>query len=255
MQAIISLTTDYGIKDHYVAAFKAKLMQRFGNIPVLDISHSVSPYNIIEAALFVKSIKKHCLENTIHLIDVDHAGGNMQLIWIQRDNQYFVMPDNGMISLIFPDCYKYPVFKLPYAEEDLRFLNMQDLFIHVADRLINEANIGSESTNYMQSQTFNPIITGDTVHVSVIYVDQYSNAILNIDFEQFEKFRNGRRFEISIQRQFTVNRISASYAQVHENELCCIVNDAGHLELCMNKAKLAQLFSLGFGSEMLIDFQ
>ncbi len=147
MNPIISLTTDYGLKDHYVAAFKAKLMQRFGNIPVLDISHSVNPYNIIEAALLVKSVKKHCMDDTIHLIDIDHAGGNMQLICMMRDNQYFVMPDNGMISLIFPDCYKSTVFKLPYAQEDLQFMHMQDLFIHAADKLIKQESIGIESTN------------------------------------------------------------------------------------------------------------
>lgn len=250
---ILTLTTDYGLKDFYVSALKAKLYTAFPEISCVDISHLIPPFDLVQGSLVFKSAWKYFPKNTIHIIDIDNAEGNPYLLLFEMEEQYFIMPDNGMISLIFDKTFPGKIFKLEYAKDSLVGVQIYDLFIKAVQIIRNQFAGSTPSANYMQSLTFQPTYTSDSIHASVIYIDHYHNLILNLESDLFNKIRNGRNFEIVIKRH-TITEIHSSFHEVKENEICCFFNASGHLTIGINKSNAAALLGLGIGNEILIYF-
>lgn len=251
---LITLTTDYGIKDFYVSALKAKLYNHFTNVTLVDISHLVPPFDVIQGSLMFRAVWQEFPKDTIHIIDIDNAGGNKNLLIIDFENQYFVMPDNGLISLIFSDNSLLKIYTLDYEADTLKGNQFSSLLILAVQKILNNLDGLALISLYEKSITYQPVYTADTIHASVIYIDNYRNVILNVDQKLFENLRQGRAFEI-IFKKYCVSIIHQNYDQVKENEICCFFNSADLLEISMNKSKAADLLGLSLDNEVLIDFK
>ena len=99
--SVITLTTDFGVKDHYSGSVKGALFNELGNVNIVDISHNVSPFNIIEAAYIIENAYKNFPEGSIHIIGVDSEKNPEQNhLAIKLDGHYFICADNGIMSLL-----------------------------------------------------------------------------------------------------------------------------------------------------------
>ena len=102
--SIITLTTDFGLKDHFVGALKGKLFSTIPKAAVIDISHNIDPFNTLQASYIVGAAYKSFPEGTIHIIGVDsewsQTNRHLAVFW---DNHFFVCADNGILSLLFKD--------------------------------------------------------------------------------------------------------------------------------------------------------
>jgi len=102
--SVITLTTDLGHKDYYLAKLKGYLISQQHHVQLIDICHTIDTHDIAKAAYFVKSAYKAFQAGTIHLINVyPEYTGDSRLILCKVDEMYFIAPDNGVLSLIFPD--------------------------------------------------------------------------------------------------------------------------------------------------------
>ena len=104
---IVTLTTDYGYTDYYVAALKGKILSKSPLVQLIDISHNIESYDIIQGAYFVSQSIHSFPDNTIHLVAIsNYLEGNNRLIATRKNNQYFIGPDNGIFSLVFCKDYR-----------------------------------------------------------------------------------------------------------------------------------------------------
>ena len=99
--SIITLTTDYGLKDHFVGALKGKLLSEYPEVTIIDISHHIDPFNIAEAAYIIGAAYSSFPKGTVHLIGVDiELNENNQHIAMQWNDHYFICADNGILSML-----------------------------------------------------------------------------------------------------------------------------------------------------------
>src|SRR5437870_3047431 len=113
--AIITLTTDLGLKDHYVAMLKGKILTSFPAANLVDISHDIQAFNIQQAAFILRNSYAYFPVNTIHLVNVMADRKQLRCVLIKYKNHYFAGVDNGLFSLICDDIPDM-IIELPVAE-------------------------------------------------------------------------------------------------------------------------------------------
>ena len=249
--SIITLTTDLGNKDHYVAIIKAEIYKQIPKANIIDISHEISKFDIQEAAFIFKNCYKNFPEGTIHVIGVnEELHSNTQHIAIEINNQYIIGPDNGLFSLIFNETLPDKIVEINITQDtdDLTFAT-KDIFIKVACHIARGGtlemigNIIPEFKNKRSS--LNPVIDQETVKGIIIYIDTYGNAISNIDEDLFKKIGAGREFSILYGRgNEELKKIHEKYQDVPEGERIALFGTNKLLQISMNKGKASELLGL-----------
>ena len=136
--SIITLTTDLGIKDHYVAIIKGEIYNQFSDINIVDISNEITKFDIQEAAFVFKNSYKHFPERTVHIISInDELSNENQHLAISINNQFIIVADNGIFSLIFDEVSPEKIVQLNIElESDNLTFAIKDLFLKAACHLI-----------------------------------------------------------------------------------------------------------------------
>lgn len=250
---IVTLTTDFGLDDYYVAQLKGVLLSNVSPLQIIDISHKVKPYDIVQGAFVLKNSYASFPEGTIHVVTVNNSAEGMSLICFKQEGQFFIGPDNGIFSLVFAE--------LPEARR-LEF-NAETLFPvhksiataikHLASSLPLE-EIGSPAGEIVQRIALQPVISHSQIRGSVIYVDHYENVVINIPFDLFEKVRNGRNFALFFKRNDPITCLSRHYTDVAVGETLCLINSAGFLEVAVSMGKASSLLGLKLDDMIQIDF-
>jgi S-adenosyl-L-methionine hydrolase (adenosine-forming) len=255
--AVITLTTDWGLRDQHVAVLKGKLLNVMSKPLFIDISHDIQPYNIAQAAYLFRNTYASFPEGTVHFVGV---GGffskEVELIALKKEGHSFVGMNDGFFSLVFDDApvdvVRLNESGLPYAAYDLPAI------IHAIHHLSTGKNIyelGSRISNFMQKSDFRPVIEEDMIRGSIIYIDDFGNAVTNIDRKLFDLQRNGRRFEINARRQqYTISSLSEKYTDADRGNLLALFNNAGYLEISINQGNASTLLGLKNNDTIRIDF-
>lgn len=254
---IVSLTTDFGLKDYYVGSIKGSILSN--GIPVLfaDISHEVDNYNIVQAAYILKNAYQSFPEGSIHLVSVHNFYQNKpQFVAFRHNGHYFVGPDNGLFSLMFEDTIA-EVFALENPKKLNHTIYVQHFFAVAVHCILNNqplSAIGNLLPQLLQRHSLRPITGRDHIRGSVLHIDKFSNVILNIDRAVFERIGQQRKFELYFKRNDPITSISNNYADVAAGEVLCLFNAAGMLEIAINLDKAATLFGLEIDDAIQIDF-
>ena len=255
--AIITLTTDWNKSDYYIGAVKGRILAAQPDTTIIDISHQVQPFNIMQAAFIVRNCWSEFPEGTVHLIAVNAAlTEKINLLVLEKNNQYFITADNGIAGLLFgeePDA----VYRVKSTTNGNTFVSLKT-FVDTAFHIINGKPITSisESVKKYNSQIpLRPVIEKGLINGSVIYIDSFSNAITNISRETFEKVGSGRAFEIFIQsNHYRVDHISKTYSESESGELLVIFNAAELLEIAINHGSASELLNLSVNSTIRVKF-
>ena len=99
--SIITLTTDYGLKDHFVGALKGKIVSEYSQALIIDISHDIDPFNTAEASYIISASYTSFPKGTVHIIGVDlESNKENQHIALQWNDHFFIAADNGILSML-----------------------------------------------------------------------------------------------------------------------------------------------------------
>jgi S-adenosylmethionine hydrolase len=257
--AIITLTTDLGDKDIYQAALKGSILKLLPGVNIVDITNSVSAFNIQQAAFILKNSFHYFPDATVHLIGIDTVFSNStKYLAIKYKNHYFVGSDNGIFSLMFntgPD----EVVEINIMQ-DLKFLHfpLADIFVKAACHLASGGNlseIGVPVTGIEKKMNLQPVVDKNQIKGSVIFIDSFQNVITNITKEFFNNIQQGRRFILHFKRNETINNLSWHYNEVPEGEKLCLFGISDHLEIAINKGNASGLLGLNLGDSVIIDFE
>ncbi|MBF0693701.1 MAG: SAM-dependent chlorinase/fluorinase [Flavobacterium sp.] len=278
---IITLTTDYGLKDHFVGSIKGKILSAYPSASIVDISHNVDPFNAAEANYIISAAYSSFPKGTVHLIGVDtERNRENQHIAIKWNDHYFISADNGILGLLTQKIVPEKMVminihdRLPAGSSDL------DVFITVATHLAQGGLlnvIGKEIDQIKRPTELQPIVASDMSSIKgyVIYIDHFGNAVVNITKQMFTDMAKGRNYEIILnEKSFrgdrgNIKKIRNNYSDVatsadfklkdYEGSKLALFNEAGYLEIALfrsnpNHGTAATLLGLGYRDVVSIQF-
>ncbi|GAB4375822.1 MAG: SAM-dependent chlorinase/fluorinase [Salibacteraceae bacterium] len=257
---IVTLTTDLGTSNFYLASIKAKLLQAGLNIDVIDVTHEISPHSIAEAAFVFSNVFSAFPKNTIHILGVD-AGSvdNSRHLGIQYKNQYLLTADNGFFSLIADQQPDLVVELMIDSQTDVLTFPTKDVYVPAALHLARGGTlevIGRRTTELRRMLNLAPTYDRDSIKGKIIYIDHYGNAISNIRIENFKALHGGRPFVIRLRhRGYEITEISKRYSDVIESERLALFNSAGYLEIAINRGNASSLMGLSQDDPIVIEFE
>ena len=252
--AIITLTTDFGHKDHFAAAIKGTILKELVDTSIVDISHAVSPLDTRECAYILKNAYPHFPKGTIHIIGMDsEASQENEHIVVELEGHYFIGANNGVISLLTKELQPTNIAQINIPNVEINSFPVLEVFVKVACHLARGGRLAVVSkpfTRLKDAKELEPRITneGKTIIGNVIYIDNYGNVVTNITKTLFEAYRNGRSFEI-VARRHKIKAIHKTYNSIinydlPENQrkgasdILAIFNSSGNIEIAIYRSDL-----------------
>jgi S-adenosylmethionine hydrolase len=275
--SLITLTTDFGTKDHFVGAVKGAIYNELPDANIVDITHHITPFNITETAYILKNAYKSFPDKTIHIIGVDsELSIDNKHIAIELDNHYFICPDNGLISMIAAEIKPTKIVEINIHNHIETSFPVLDVFVQVASHIARGGSlnvIGKEIESYKSITEIQPKVNqSQTIIIGgIIYIDNYGNVITNINDKLFSSIGKGRDFTIFAKR-YTFNKIYNRYNEIvdysvseekrrYDGEKLAIFNSAGFLEIAIYRSNLdtvggaSTLLGLGYRDTITIEFE
>ncbi len=255
--AIITLTSDWGFKDHYIASVKGKILSLLPDVTIVDISHSIELYNNDHAAFVIRNAFISFPEGTVHIIGVNSiAGIKTPHTVLKHKGHYFIGADNGILALI---CENEPVEIIEIdVRSDSNYFTFpsRDVFPKVAAALISGtpmSELGSPKSELNGMFQFAPIVTDDRITGKIIHFDNYSNAITNIHESLFKSFVRGGKYEISLKSHPEgIKKVSNSYDDVDEGEKLALFSTTGYLQIAINRGTGMELLGLRHDDRVMV---
>ncbi len=247
---IVTLTTDWGMKDHYVASVKGKLMSLVNDeIDIVDITHQIQPLRVFDAAFVLKNCMDFFPEGTIHVIGVSsEASPKTPHVLIQNNGSFFIGADNGIFPLLFEKPEKIWEIEV-FQDSDYFTFPTRDVFVKVAASIINgddPSKVGPVRTTLNSDLGyFNPADTPYSITGVVVYIDNYGNLITNILEKDFKNLVKNKPFIISF-NGYEITKISASYQDVTRAELAALFNTSGLLEIAQIGGRASDVLGMRF---------
>lgn len=281
--SIITLTTDYGLKDHFVGALKGKIMSENSEAKIVDISHNIDPFNTVEASYIIGAAYLSFPKGTVHLIGVDaELNKENQHIAMQWNDHYFICADNGILSMLSQKVVPQKIVAINIHDRLSEDATDLDVFVTVASHLSKGGLlnvIGKEITTIKQVTELQPVVAADKNSIKgyVIYIDHFGNVVTNITKKLFMEVAKGRPYEIPLlqkrnqKKSSPIKNIWAKYSDIakagkypiknYEGDKLAIFNEAGFLEISIFRSNplsvgsASSLMGLYYRDSITIEFK
>ena len=257
---IITLTTDFGLNDHFVGTVKGAILSIAPDTEIVDICHSVQAFDILDGALALAQAYSYFPTRTVHLVVVDPGVGSARRPILASSDKYnFVAPDNGVLSLMYAREERLNVRHITSEHYFLQPLSNtfhgRDIFAPVAGYLakgVDQEKFGPEITDFVRFNAPRPkAVDAKTLRGTVLKVDRFGNLITNITAQDAPALFQVPlpAFKMAI-GQREVTSFKTNYADGAPNELFAILGSMGYLEIAANRTAAAQLAGAGKGTEV-----
>lgn len=257
---IITLTTDYGTNDHLVGVMKGVILKINPEAQIVDITHHITPFDLLEGALAIASAYSYFPPRTIHVVVVDPGvGTERRPLLVSGQNQYFLAPDNGVLSAIYER--EHPVFvrhitsEHYFAQPVSKTFHGRDVFAPVAAWLSKNwqpASMGEEITDFKRFAMPRPKEADGLLKGVVLRVDSFGNLITNFRTEDLapEALEKGA---LNLQvGTHPITRLVPTFASGNAGEAIAYIGSSGYLEIAVNKGNAARTLGVGRGTPALL---
>ena len=274
---IITLTTDFGEKDHFAGAVKGAIYSELPDVKIVDISHSVSPFHITEAAYIIQNAYRSFPKDTIHLVGIDsELNPENKHIAVYLDGHYFICANNGIISLLASEIKPEKIVEINIHDRIETNFPVLDVFVKVACHIARGGTldvIGKSISEIKEIRGLQPVVNAENNQIigNVIYIDNYGNVVSNITQSFFEEVGKGREFTIQARRA-TFSTIFSHYSEAINFELpaekreedgkkLALWNSSKYLELAIYKSNpstvgsASTLFGLEYWDTISVNFK
>ena len=266
---IITLTTDFGIRDTYVGIMKGVILGINPNVQVVDLTHAVPPQDIYETAFSIYAAHNYFPKGTIHVIVVDPGvGSDRRAIACQTDNASFVCPDNGVLSYLLQSTEDEEAQSINAVEIQNKAYHLpevsntfhgRDIFAPVAAHLslgVPLADIGPPVQMLVQLPIQAPELSGNTLTGQIVKIDGFGNAITNISENAIADLESASTGEISAYEirigSVRLNRFNRAYAESGVGKPLAIIGSSGLLEIAINSGSADKQLGLKRGDVIVI---
>ena len=257
---IITLTTDFGMSDHLVGAMKGVILNINPAARIVDINHNVAPFDILDGALSIANAYTYFPPRTIHVVIVDPGvGTERRPLLVSGEKQYFIAPDNGVLSMIF----ERESCTVRHVTAEHHFLNPisptfhgRDVFAPTAAWLAKawqtEA-FGEEITDYVRFSMPKAKPTGQAVKGVVLRVDAFGNLMTNLTTEDIpaEALASGA-IKLAVNGK-QIRKMARTFGAGTPGEPIALFGSAGYLEIAVNRGNAARTLGANRGAEVTLD--
>jgi len=263
--SIVTLTSDFGLQDHFVGTMKGVMIDINPDVKFVDISHAVQPFDVFDGALTIAQAYPYFPTGTVHLVIVDPGVGTTRRPIVVSSKKYlFVAPDNGVLSLVYdhePELSVRAITADRYFLEPLSHtFHGRDIFSPIAAHLskgVDPASLGEEVNDYVRFSAPKPELGANrTLRGVVLKVDRFGNLITNITPEDAPGLFQAEAlpFKLSVGKR-EITQIRAAYADGAPGEVFAILGSMGFLEIAANRAAASKLAEATRGSDVTIFFE
>lgn len=253
-RGLVTLTTDFGLADHFVGVMKGVILGINPSARIVDISHQISPFEIPEAGFLIAQAWRYFPKRTVHVVVVDPGVGTLRRpILAEVGGHCFLAPDNGVLSMIFaagPHKVRAVTAEKYFLKPLSRTFHGRDIFAPVAAQLsrgASPARFGKLIRDYARQEFYNPVRTGKRIWSgTILKIDRFGNLITNLQFAEFPAVAT-RPFLMQVGAE-AVCRFARTYAECPSGELCLIEGSSGYLEVAMNQASAARRLGCAVGA-------
>jgi S-adenosylmethionine hydrolase len=255
---MITLTSDFGLKDPYVAEMKGVILTINPKATLIDITHDIEKFNIRMAAFMLASVAPYFPEGTVHLAVVDPGVGTQRrAILIQTEKGFFVGPDNGILILAaqsqgIEHVYQLanPKFMLPKI---FSTFHGRDIFAPAAAHLekgVQPIEFGPEINDPIKPEFARVKRGNDSLIGEVMHIDGFGNIITNINEKIVQNYAKKVNVELpSISLKLTFGK---AYAQAKPKEPIVLIGSHGFMEIALNQGSAAEKFHAKAGDKIAV---
>lgn len=255
--AIVTLLTDSGESDHYIAAIKARILAVDPSIRIVDISHQIRAFDIGHAAFVLRSVFREFPPGTIHLVGVDAAGNRGDdFIIVQLEGHFFIGANNGLFSLL-SDHPPEKIWRIDSNPSEASTFPEKEVFAGAAGKLAtgeDPASMAKPLTDFKRMIDRQVKATRKQITGHIIRVDHFGNLITNIPKQAFDILSKDKSFTVQFGGE-KFRRIHAAYNQAEQGECFLVFNSLNFLEIGIYKGNAAELLGLGYDSIVNIMFE
>jgi len=252
---IITLTTDYGSNDHLVGTLKGVILKINPEANIVDITHHITPYDLLDGALAIGAAYSYFPPRTIHVVVVDPGvGTDRRPLLVSGETQYFVAPDNGVLSLVYEReqslLVRHANVEHYYLQPVSKTFHGRDIFAPIAAWLSKgwqAASMGDEITDHKKFTMPKPKAADGAVKGVILRVDSFGNLVTNFRPEDLpaSALETGNlQFQIGAQ---TVSRLVDTFAKGNPGEAFAYIGSNGFVEIGVNKGSAAKMLNAGRG--------
>jgi hypothetical protein len=257
---IITLTTDFGLDDHFVGVMKGVILGILPTARIVDISHGVEPYQIADGAFTIAQAYKYFPKKTVHVVVVDPGVGSARRpLLAEMAGQYFIAPDNGVLSMVMA----HEAAKVRHITNERYFLHPlsrtfhgRDVFSPVAAHLaagVTPAQFGKRIDDHIRASFDQPAQTGPhTWTGTILKADHFGNLATNFHIDHFPALRT-HAFAMKLGAQ-TIARLALTFSECQPGELFVVVGSSGYLEVAASEASAAEALGCGAGAPAELTF-
>jgi len=261
---VITLTTDFGVNDYFVGTMKGVILSINPEITLVDITHTISPFQIMEGAFLLGNFYSFFPKKTIHLTVVDPGVGSRRRAIVAKTSDYlFVAPDNGVLSYIYKKEKDIKVYEITNNNYFLKPVSQtfhgRDIFAPIAAYLskgVSPDRFGSNIKDFICLSVKEPVVRKNFIIGDILYSDHFGNLITNIssrDFKSSLSLSKQKIFQIRV-NNFRVKSISDSYSSGKANVLSAIWGSHGNLEFFLKNGSASSRFKIKPGGKITISF-
>ncbi len=258
---VVTLTTDFGTNDHFVGSVKGVILDIVPEAAIVDISHAVQAYDVLDGALAISQAYSYFPTGTVHMVVVDPGVGTTRRpIIASSDGYHFVAPDNGVLSMVYAKEERIHVrhvtsdhyFRQPVSST----FHGRDVFAPIAAylaKMVDSHKFGDEIEDYVRFAAPRPKpVAENRLRAVVLKVDRFGNMITNVTPEDAPAVFAGKGgFKIVVGNK-EISELRTAYAEGAPGEVFGILGSMGYLEIVANRASAAQLTGAGKGAEVSI---
>ncbi len=249
----ITLTTDFGLKDGYVAAMKAVILNIAGDLPLIDVTHLIPAHNIASGAYVLHSTYRHFPPGSVHLAVVDPGVGSRRAILAMRcEGHLFVAPDNGLLSFLYrnPDAVVRTLTDPGrWCPRPSSTFHGRDIFAPLAAHLAKGMPLESVGPRCRPRPEpwAEPLRNGDSLRGRIIHIDHFGNAVSNIRKEHLEALPDCVAVVVTLVGGPPLP-LKVTYTDAAPGEPLALVGSADHLEIAVNQGRADHLLNLAPGA-------
>lgn len=256
MNQIITLLSDWRLRDPYVAMLKGELCQAQPDAQIIDITHYVDKFNLPQTALLMKTSYQSFPEGTVHLLLTNMSlNSTFTPVLLQHNGHWFIGEDNGIFFLMFGQEAALKGYQL--ADNQGNTLGQMLQLI----RLIADDQLSGNTTEYLNfkrmfTETAEHSAENQQIEGTIIYIDAFSNAITDIPVAMFEKAVGNREFTATIQSNgmWTITA-HADHYQPMDDEMYLCNNALGFIEITGYQSDVSILADLEPGDKIIIKYE
>ena len=263
-QRIVTLTTDFGVSEHYVGAMKGVILTVNPDAKIVDICNSVQSYDVLDGDITIANSYRYYPSDTIHVVVVDPGVGTARRpIVATTERHIFLAPDNGVLSLVYEHEERLSVrhitsehfFQSPVSNT----FHGRDVFASVAGWMskgVEAIKLGDEITDFVRFAAPKPKpLSPTSIKALVLRVDKFGNLVTNLRPEDVPSIfqEPAGAFTITVGKA-QVTKVHTNYSQASPGELFAIIGSMGYVEISANRQPAAALAGVNKGAEVNVTF-